>query len=105
MNGIDKVLKLVEAGFSKEDILKAARHMTSSTPAPASSTPAQESSTPAPAPSAPEWAQRLTEKLVQLEKHIQMSNINYGTNPPPKVDGVDDILSQWALGGTRKEEE
>ena len=90
---LERVYKLVDAGFSKDEIMRLMGYKPAPAPAPAP-TP---SPTPAPAPSptpAPDSA--LVDTLKQMQttlQQMQLANIGAANNDPPRSD--DDIASDF----------
>lgn len=106
---LDEVLKLIDAGYTKEDI----QAFESETPAPAEPTPAPEPTPePAPEPAAPEPAapeygtehQRLEALLKQFIGIAQQNNINASMNEQGMKRSDTDILAA-VINPPRKEKQ
>lgn len=86
---LERVYKLVDAGFTKDEIMRLMGYKPNPSPAPAP-TPAP---APAPAP-APDSGLADTLKLMQETlKQMQLANIGASDNAPPRSD--DDIASDF----------
>ena len=86
---LERVYKLVDAGFTKDEIMRLMGYKPEPTPAPA---PA-----PAPAPTpAPAPDSALVDTLKQMQttlQQMQLANIGMTNNTPPRSD--DDIASDF----------
>lgn len=105
MKGFAELMKLIDAGFTKEEILQAVQKLEG-----AHSEPAPE---PAPEPLKADsgwkeafeaFTREINGKMDIMTAAIQKSNIGVAGPAPRPVDSVDDILMNLIDGGTRKEE-
>lgn len=86
---LERVYKLVDAGFTKDEIMRLMGYKPAPAPTPAP-TPAP-ASTPAPAPDS-----ALVDTLKQMQttlQQMQLANIGAADNTPPRSD--DDIASDF----------
>lgn len=83
---LEQVMKLIDAGYTKEDIQK----LIQAEPAPA---PAPAQPDPAPEPAKPADNAVLTE-LQELRKAVKAMTIVNGAAPAPQEKTVDDILKK-----------
>jgi hypothetical protein len=99
---IEQIIKLIDAGYTKEDIEKMNHPAADPAPAPEAKQPEQKQPEPVPAPepkpeekkpeSEPVNAQMLKE-LQDLKKAVFAMNIMQSSQPD-KTDSVDDILAK-----------
>lgn len=106
MANLEAIFKLVEAGFTKEEILAmtAPAEQTPAEPAPAEQTPAEPEQTPAepapaPAPAAPAEPEQKTQfdillgKIQELSNQVITSNINTQSMDGSQRKTDEDILA------------
>ncbi len=97
MAKIEDILKLIEAGYTKEEISQ----LTAETPA-AETVEKPEEEKPAPAENAPaeekgvndDMMTRLADEVAELRKQIQKRNLNDSFIETPKQNRSQDILAQ-----------
>lgn len=90
---LERVYKLVDAGFTKDEILRLMGYKPAPTPAPEPAPAPAPAPTPAPAP-APDSV--LVDTLKQMQttlQQMQLANIGAASNEPPRSD--DDIASDF----------
>ena len=88
---LDRIYKLVDAGFTKDEIMRLMGYKPA--PAPAPAPPPAPAPAPAPTP-APDSA--LVDTLKQMQstlQQMQLANIGAANNDPPRSD--DDIASDF----------
>lgn len=96
---LDRIYKLVDAGFTKDEILRLMGYKPAPTPAPEPVPTPAPAPAPAPAPTpapAPAPDSALVDTLKQMQttlQQMQLANIGAASNEPPRSD--DDIASDF----------
>ena len=92
---LERIYKLVDAGFTKDEIMRLVGYKPAPAPAPTPAPTPAPASTPAPAP-APAPDSALVDTLKQMQQtlqQMQLANIGAADNAPPRSD--DDIASDF----------
>ena len=92
---IERIYKLVDAGFSKDEIMRLMGYKPTPAPAQAPAPAPAPAPTPAPTP-APAPDSALVDTLKQMQttlQQMQLANIGAADNTPPRSD--DDIASDF----------
>ena len=90
---LDRIYKLVDAGFTKDELMRMMGYKPAPAPSPAPAPAPAPALAPAPAP-APDSA--LVDTLKQMQttlQQMQLANIGAANNDPPRSD--DDIASDF----------
>ena len=94
---LDRIYKLVDAGFTKDELMRMMGYKPAPTPAPAPSPAPAPAPAPALAPApAPAPDSALVDTLKQMPttlQQMQLANIGAANNDPPRSD--DDIASDF----------
>lgn len=124
---IDQILKLVDAGYTKNEIEYMSSHTSQTDPAPETTTPAPVEQVTAPSPAEPiaqevetnvdpvtsaeppapapddsaRWAELLAE-IADMKKAIHGQNIRRGVDTPAPKPIEDELADQWISNGQPK---
>lgn len=96
---LERIYKLVDAGFTKDEIVRLMGYKPDPTPAPAPAPAPTPAPAPAPAPNpspTPTPDSALVDTLKQMQttlQQMQLANIGAANNDPPRSD--DDIASDF----------
>lgn len=88
----ERLFKLIDAGFTKEEIMRLAGYTTEPAPAPATAPATAPAPEPVPAPAPNPFAETL-EAINATLKQMQMANIGASNNQPPRND--DDVANDF----------
>lgn len=100
---IDQILKLIDAGYTKNEIETLSSLTSHTDPAPETTTPApvEQVTAPAPADDSARWNALLAE-IADMKKAIHGQNIRRGVDTPAPKPIDEELAEQWIKNGESK---